>query len=106
MFSSPRARASDPAAINAAIETAHQRRAKVRAHIANKPTIIAALELDIDVVDHGDGLDQQCIDLLLEKLRGGVYVLIVTNSLRSIDGVLPHAGYIKYRHRLIRAGPR
>jgi imidazolonepropionase-like amidohydrolase len=51
----------------AAIETAHQRRAKVRAHIANKPTIIAALELDIDVVDHGDGLDDQCIDLLLEK---------------------------------------
>ncbi|HEY6139988.1 MAG TPA: phosphatidylserine/phosphatidylglycerophosphate/cardiolipin synthase family protein [Thermoanaerobaculia bacterium] len=47
---------------------------------------------------------RELIDLLLEKLREGVYVLIVTNSLRSIDGVLPHAGYIKYRHRLIRAG--
>jgi putative cardiolipin synthase len=47
---------------------------------------------------------RELIALLLEKLRDGVYVLIVTNSLRSIDGVLPHAGYIKYRHRLIRAG--
>jgi len=51
----------------AAIETAHQRNAKVRAHIANKPTILNALKLNIDVVDHGDGLDDECIDLLLEK---------------------------------------
>ena len=47
---------------------------------------------------------RELIELLLDKLKSGVYVLIVTNSLRSIDGVLPHAGYIKYRHRLIRAG--
>ena len=51
----------------AAIETAHQRGAKVRAHIANKSTILTALELDIDVVDHGDGLDEECIELFLEK---------------------------------------
>jgi imidazolonepropionase-like amidohydrolase len=51
----------------AAIETAHQRGAKVRAHIANKRTILTALELDIDVVDHGDGLDEECIELFLSK---------------------------------------
>jgi putative cardiolipin synthase len=33
-----------------------------------------------------------------------VYVRILTNSLRSADGVLPHAGYLKYRRRLVRAG--
>jgi putative cardiolipin synthase len=43
--------------------------------------------------------------LLLErKLAEGVQVQIVTNSLRSIDGVLPFAGYLKYRRRLVRAG--
>ena len=47
---------------------------------------------------------KELIELLEKKLSEGVYVLIVTNSLRSIDGVLPHAGYIKYRRRLIRAG--
>jgi imidazolonepropionase-like amidohydrolase len=51
----------------AAIETAHQRGTKVRAHIANKAAIITSLELDIDVVDHGDGLDDECIELLLKK---------------------------------------
>src|SRR4051812_25879766 len=50
----------------AAIETAHQRGAKARAHIANKQAIITSLKLGIDVVDHGDGLDQECIDLFLE----------------------------------------
>jgi imidazolonepropionase-like amidohydrolase len=50
----------------AAIESAHQRGAKVRAHIANKPAILTALDLGIDVVDHGDGLDEQCIERFLE----------------------------------------
>ena len=42
--------------------------------------------------------------LLERKLKEGVYVQIVTNSLRSTDGVLPQAAYLKYRRRLARAG--
>ncbi len=44
------------------------------------------------------------LELLERKLKDGVYVQIVTNSLRSTDGVLPQAGYLKYRRRLARAG--
>jgi putative cardiolipin synthase len=44
------------------------------------------------------------LELLEKKLREGVYVQIVTNSLRSTDGVLPQAGYLRYRRRLARAG--
>lgn len=44
------------------------------------------------------------LELLEKKLKQGVYVQIVTNSLRSADGVLPQAGYLKYRRRLARAG--
>ncbi|MEO8382125.1 MAG: phosphatidylserine/phosphatidylglycerophosphate/cardiolipin synthase family protein [Acidobacteriota bacterium] len=43
-------------------------------------------------------------ELLVKKLKEGVYVQIVTNSLRSTDGVLPQAAYLKYRRRLARAG--
>ena len=43
-------------------------------------------------------------ELLEKKLKEGVYVRILTNSLRSSDGVLPHAGYLKYRRFLVRAG--
>lgn len=42
---------------------------------------------------------------LLERKRAeGVQVQIVTNSLRSTDGLLPYAGYLKYGRRLVRAG--
>ncbi len=42
---------------------------------------------------------------LLEKKRTeGVSVLILTNSLRSTDGLLPQAAYLKYRRGLVRAG--
>jgi phosphatidylserine/phosphatidylglycerophosphate/cardiolipin synthase-like enzyme len=44
------------------------------------------------------------LEQLEKKLKQGVYVQIVTNSLRSADGVLPQAGYLKYRRRLARAG--
>jgi putative cardiolipin synthase len=42
--------------------------------------------------------------LLARKRAEGVHVQIVTNSLRSTDGLLPFAGYLKYRRRLVRAG--
>lgn len=44
------------------------------------------------------------LDLLAGKVNEGVSVLIVTNSLRSADGVLAQAGYLKYRRRVARAG--
>ncbi len=51
----------------AGIEAAHLRGARVRGHIANKEAILMALDLGIDVIDHGDGLDGECIDRLLES---------------------------------------
>ncbi len=53
--------------LGAAIDAAHQRGAGVRAHIAHRGAILAAVRLGVDVVDHGDGLDQECIDRMLEK---------------------------------------
>lgn len=44
------------------------------------------------------------LTLLEKKLKEGVRVRIVTNSLRSCDGALPFAGYIKYRRRMVRDG--
>jgi putative cardiolipin synthase len=44
------------------------------------------------------------LTLLEKKIAEGVRVRIVTNSLRSCDGALPFAGYIKYRRRMLRDG--
>ena len=50
----------------AAIDAAHQRGARVRGHIANKEAMLMAIDLGIDIVDHGDGMDAECIGRLLE----------------------------------------
>jgi imidazolonepropionase-like amidohydrolase len=49
------------------IRTAHSRHAKVRAHIAWKNVLLQAVEAGIDVVDHGDQMDEECIDAMLER---------------------------------------
>ncbi|HEY2321925.1 MAG TPA: phosphatidylserine/phosphatidylglycerophosphate/cardiolipin synthase family protein [Thermoanaerobaculia bacterium] len=43
-------------------------------------------------------------DLLLKKLAEGVRITVVTNSVRSTDGLLPQVGYLKYRGTLAHAG--
>jgi imidazolonepropionase-like amidohydrolase len=52
------------AELDAVIETAHQRGKKVRAHCAWRDVILEAVDAGLDVVDHGDQLDAQCIDLM------------------------------------------
>jgi len=56
----------------AAIEAAHQRGAMIRGHIANREAIMMAVELGIDVIDHGDGMDEACIE---KMAAAGTYVV-------------------------------
>jgi imidazolonepropionase-like amidohydrolase len=51
--------------MGAAIEAAHMRGAKIRGHIANRDVILMAVELGMDVVDHADGMDAECIERIL-----------------------------------------
>ena len=43
-------------------------------------------------------------ELLLKKLAEGVRIVVVTNSVRSTDGLLPQVGYLKYRREFANAG--
>ena len=54
------------AELTAGIEAAHERGALVRGHIANGDAIHMALDAGIDVVDHGDGLDELAIERMVE----------------------------------------
>ena len=56
----------------AAIDTAHDRGALIRGHIANKPALLLAVELGIDIVDHGDDMDDECIAAMIEN---GTYLV-------------------------------
>lgn len=49
----------------AGIEAAHLRGARVRGHIANREAILMALDCGIDVIDHADGMDDECIERIV-----------------------------------------
>jgi imidazolonepropionase-like amidohydrolase len=52
--------------VKAAVETARARDVMVRAHVANKEALLLAVELGMNIVDHGDGMDEECIDALVK----------------------------------------
>ncbi len=54
------------AELTAGVEAAHERGALVRGHIANTDAIHMALDAGIDVIDHGDGLDDTAIERMVE----------------------------------------
>lgn len=52
--------------LDAVVETAHARGVRVRGHVATKEAIMMCVEAGVDIVDHGDGLDDECIAALVE----------------------------------------
>jgi imidazolonepropionase-like amidohydrolase len=52
--------------LRAVVDAAHGRGARVRAHVAHKQAILDCVEAGVDVIDHADGLDEECIDKLVE----------------------------------------
>ena len=71
----------------AGIEAAHLRGAKVRGHIANREAIHMALDLGIDVIDHGDGMDDECIERIVASGTPVVpSMMFPARFLRSMGG--------------------
>ncbi len=54
------------AELDAVIETAHQRGKKVRGHCAWRHVILECVRAGIDVIDHGDQMDEECIEAMRE----------------------------------------
>ncbi len=60
-----------PAEIEALVETAHERGKRVRAHCPSRKAILACARAGVDIIDHADRMDAECIEALLEA---GAYV--------------------------------
>ncbi|HKX79933.1 MAG TPA: amidohydrolase family protein [Novosphingobium sp.] len=54
------------AELNAAAEAAHQHGVKIRAHVANRAGVRAALDAGFDLIDHGDGMDEACVERMAD----------------------------------------
>jgi imidazolonepropionase-like amidohydrolase len=55
-----------PSEIDALVETAHERGKRVRAHCPSRKAILTCARAGVDIVDHADRMDAECIEALLE----------------------------------------
>ena len=51
--------------IDTIVTAAHERGAKVRAHVADKQMMLECIELGVDILDHGDEIDEECIEKMV-----------------------------------------
>lgn len=63
-FPSPFVRNMDRDEIAAIVRAAHGRGAKVRAHVADKAMIMECIALGVDIIDHGDEVDEEVVAAL------------------------------------------
>jgi imidazolonepropionase-like amidohydrolase len=56
--------------IGSIVDAAHERGARVRAHVADKEMILECIELGVDIIDHGDEIDDECIE---KMVAGGTF---------------------------------
>jgi len=57
--------------LDAVVQSAHARDARVRGHIVNKEAILTAIDAGVDVIDHADEMDDECIERIV---RAGSFV--------------------------------
>jgi imidazolonepropionase-like amidohydrolase len=53
--------------IQAAAEAAHERGRMVRGHVVSRPAIMDCLRAQMDLLDHADAMDDECIDLMVKQ---------------------------------------
>src|SRR5262249_25348873 len=66
-FPGPTPRNMDRDEIAAVVNAAHARGARVRAHCAEKGMIRECVELGVDIIDHGDEIDDEIIAMMVDK---------------------------------------
>jgi imidazolonepropionase-like amidohydrolase len=72
--------------LRAICETAHSRGARVRAHSPAKESILACIRAGVDVIDHGDELDEECIEVMLRADTSFVPSMYFTDRMMALGG--------------------
>lgn len=71
--------------IAAVVTAAHDRGAMVRAHVATKDIMMECIKLGVDILDHGDEIDEECIEAMLEAGTFWVPSLMYPNCMLELS---------------------
>lgn len=81
--------------LKAAIDAAHERGKKIRTHTVGKTGILEAARMGVDLIDHVDFLDDECIDAFLEN---GTTITIGAHVVLKLIAFLEDAATRPRRH--------
>lgn len=85
----------------AIVGAAHERGALVRAHVCHKDLILECIRLGVDVIDHGDEVDEECIEAMVKA--GTFWVPSLTLTKCCIDlGFMDPVGEFAESYALMR----
>jgi imidazolonepropionase-like amidohydrolase len=70
--------------IAAIVDAAHECAARVRAHVCDKAMILECIELGVDIIDHGDEMDEECVEALAKARAFWVPSLVYTKVLLQL----------------------
>ncbi len=68
--------------LHAAVDAAHTLGRRVRAHVASRDGVLRCLDAGVDIIDHGDGIDDECIGRMAEQ---GVFYIPSVRSHQSLS---------------------
>lgn len=82
--------------LKAAIDAAHERGAWIRAHVNYKDQILECIENGIDIIDHADDIDDECIEAMVK--HGTYYCPTIGMTIMTIrwDESKPYYDFMKY----------
>jgi imidazolonepropionase-like amidohydrolase len=75
--------------ITAIVQAAHGRGAKVRAHVADKAMIMECIGLGVDIIDHGDEVDEEVIEAMAKAGTFWVPSLVYPKCLLELGWAEP-----------------
>ncbi len=78
--------------IAAVVQAAHNRGAMVRAHVATREMIRECVELGVDIIDHGDEMDEEIVAMMAERGTFWVPSLVYPSCMVALgwaDAALP-----------------
>jgi imidazolonepropionase-like amidohydrolase len=55
------------AELRAVVTTAHERDVRVRAHVSTREAILECVEAGVDILDHADFMDEECLDKMISR---------------------------------------
>jgi imidazolonepropionase-like amidohydrolase len=89
--------------LQAIVTAAHDRGVKVRAHVADRGMILECLAAGVDVLDHGDEVDEECIEIMAKNGTFWVPSLTYPRMLLELGwGDVDGAGVMQHRYEHVR----